>query len=103
MESKFKIGDKIICRSADVITLIHNLYWPKDRHGLDYIHEVSKVVNQVVTVKNIYRRQTESISETWCIEIEEKIASINDWVLPEDIFELYYEPFENDDIPSIFG
>lgn len=98
MEKMFKVGDKVTCPSIDVLTKVHDEYWPRDINRDAYLKDLEKLVGNVYTINNI-----SNIGKMHIVSLKEGDNSIDRWKKPQELFELYYKHIDDENIPFIFG
>ena len=105
--SKFKVGDKVVVKSIDVIAEVHDYYWPNDAFRTEYINGFSSLGDFVFTIDSICSVTFVNNKSTYCLTFKEnrKLTThyINDSYNPEEMFELYEKPVSNDNVSPIFG
>lgn len=98
MEKMFKVGDKVTCPSIDVLTKVHDEYWPRDINRDAYLKDLEKLVGNVYTIDNVYK-----LGNMYVVYLKEDDSPINRWKKPQELFELYYKHIDDENIPIIFG
>lgn len=98
MEKMFKVGDKVTCPSIDVLTKVHDEYWPRDYLRDIYLKDLKKLVGNVYTIKEIF-----NFGDMYTVQFKESDDTLSRWKKPQELFELYDEHIDDENIPFIFG